>query len=67
MPPPTDRNLTLLPSKTVKPPALGQARHFTMLDQVTQLVAAHRAVAIAPRVGLDDAPRATKKEAKPKK
>ena len=43
MPFPTDRNLTALPSKTVKPPRRRQARHFTQLDQVTQLVAAREA------------------------
>ena len=40
MPSPTDHNLTALPTKTVKLPARRQARHFTTLDQVTQLVAA---------------------------
>ena len=49
MPSPTDRNLTALPTKTVKPPACSQARHFTQLDQVTQLVGASEADAeIAP-------------------
>ena len=43
MPSPTDRNLTALPTKTVKPPACSQARHFTQLDQVTQLVGASEA------------------------
>ena len=43
MPYPTDRNLTALPTKTVKPPDCSQARHFTQLDQVTQLVAAREA------------------------
>ena len=38
MPSPTDRNLTALPTKTAKP-----TRHFTQLDQVTQLVAARDA------------------------
>ena len=38
MPSPTDRNLTALPTKTVKLTAKRQARHFTRLDQVTQLV-----------------------------
>ena len=41
--PPTDRNLTLLPTKTVKPTRRRQTRHFTQLDQVTQLVAARDA------------------------
>ena len=42
MPSPTDHNLTALPSEAVKPPRRDrrrQARHFTQLDQVTQLVA----------------------------
>ena len=43
MPSPTDRNLTALPTKTAKLPARRQARHFTQLDQVTQLVAARDA------------------------
>ena len=43
MPSPTDRNLTALPTENVKLPARRQARHFTMLDQVTQLVAARDA------------------------
>ena len=43
MPSPTDRNLTALPTKTVKPPRRRQTRHFTQLDQVTQLVAARNA------------------------
>ena len=43
MPSPTSRDLTLLPPKTVKRPAHSQARRFTMLDQVTQLVAAREA------------------------
>ena len=43
MPSPTDRNLTALPTKTVKLPARRQARHFTTLDQVTQLVGARDA------------------------
>ena len=38
MPSPTDRNLTALPTKTVKLTAKRQARHFTRLDQVTQFV-----------------------------
>ena len=37
MPSPTDRNLTALPTKTVKPTRRRQTRHFTQLDQVTQL------------------------------
>ena len=41
--PGTDRNLTARPTKTVKLPARRQARHFTQLDQVTQLVAARDA------------------------
>ena len=41
--PPTDRNLTALPTKTVKPTQRRQARRFTQLDQVTQLVAARDA------------------------
>ena len=40
MPSPTDRNLTARPTKTVKPTRRRQTRHFTQLDQVTQLVAA---------------------------
>ena len=40
MPSPTDRNLTALPTKTAKPTRRRQTRHFTQLDQVTQLVAA---------------------------
>ena len=32
MPSPTDRNLILLPPKTVKPPARGQARHLPDVD-----------------------------------
>ena len=43
MPSPTDRNLTALPTKTVKPTRRRQTRHFTQLDQVTQLVAARAA------------------------
>ena len=43
MPSPTDRNLTALPTKTVKPTRRRQTRHFTQLDQVTQLVAARDA------------------------
>ena len=43
MPSPTDRNLTLLPTKTVEPQSRRKARHFTQLDQVTQLVAARDA------------------------
>ena len=43
MPSPTDRNLTARPTKIIKTPARRQARHFTMLDQVTQLVAARDA------------------------
>ena len=43
MPSPTDRNLTALPTKTVKPTRRRQTRHFTQLDQVTQLVAAREA------------------------
>ena len=43
MPSPTDRNLTLLPTKTVEPQSRRKARHFTKLDQVTQLVAARDA------------------------
>ena len=46
MPSPTDHNLTALPSEAVKPPRRGrrrQARHFTQLDQVTQLVGARDA------------------------
>ena len=46
MPSPTDHNLTALPSEAVKPPRRDrrrQARHFTQLDQVTQLVAASEA------------------------
>ena len=43
MPSPTDRNLTALPTKTVKPQSRRQARHWTKLDQVTQLVAARGA------------------------
>ena len=43
MPSPTDRNLTALPTKTVKPTRRRQTRHFTQLDQVTQLVAARNA------------------------
>ena len=42
MPSPTDHNLTALPSEAVKPPRRDrrrQARHFTQLDQVTQLIA----------------------------
>ena len=42
MPSPTDRNLTALPTKTVKPTRRRQTRHFTQLDQVTQLVARAR-------------------------
>ena len=40
MPSPADRNLTALPTKTAKPTRRRQTRHFTQLDQVTQLVAA---------------------------
>ena len=43
MPSPTDHNLTALPTKTVKPTRRRQTRHFTQLDQVTQLVAARDA------------------------
>ena len=43
MPSPTDRNLTARPTKTVKPTRRRQTRHFTQLDQVTQLVAARDA------------------------
>ena len=43
MPSPTDRNLTALPTKTTKPTRRRQTRHFTQLDQVTQLVAARDA------------------------
>ena len=43
MPSLTDRNLTALPTKTTKLPARRQARHFTQLDQVTQLVTAREA------------------------
>ena len=43
MPSPTDRNLTALSTKTVKPTRRSQTRHFTQLDQVTQLVAAREA------------------------
>ena len=43
MPSPTDRNLTARPTKTAKPRSRRQARHFTQLDQVTQLVAARDA------------------------
>ena len=41
--PPTDRNLTARPTKTVKPTRRRQTRHFTQLDQVTQLVGARDA------------------------
>ena len=42
--PPTDRSLTALPDKAVKPPRRRQARtHFTQLEQVTQLVAEREA------------------------
>ena len=40
MPSPTDRNLTARPTKIVKMQSGRQARHFTQLDQVTQLVGA---------------------------
>ena len=43
MPSPTDRNLTARPTKTAKPTRRRQTRHFTQLDQVTQLVAARDA------------------------
>ena len=43
MPSPADRNLTALPTKTVKPTRRRQTRHFTQLDQVMQLVAARDA------------------------
>ena len=43
MPSPTDRNLTPQPTKTAKPTRRRQTRHFTQLDQVTQLVAARDA------------------------
>ena len=46
MPSPTDRNFTALPTDAVNPPRgdrRRQARHFTQLDQVTQLVAAREA------------------------
>ena len=43
MPSPTDCNLTALPTKAVKTPRRSQARRFTQLDQVTQLVAAREA------------------------
>ena len=43
MPSPTDRNLTARPTKTTKPTRRRQTRHFTTLDQVTQLVAARDA------------------------
>ena len=43
MPSPTDRNLTALPIKTVKPQSRRKARHWTKLDQVAQLVAAREA------------------------
>ena len=43
MPSSAGRNLTALPTKTVKPTRRRQARHFTQLDQVTQLVAARDA------------------------
>ena len=43
MPSPTDRNLTARPTKTTKPTRRRQTRHFTQLDQVTQLVAARDA------------------------
>ena len=34
MPSPADRNLTALPTKTVKPTRRRQTRHFTQLDQL---------------------------------
>ena len=43
MPSPTDRNLTARPTKIIKPTRRRQTRHFTQLDQVTQLVAARDA------------------------
>ena len=43
MPSPTGRNLTARPTEIVKSRRRRQTRHFTQLDQVTQLVAAREA------------------------